>query len=79
MAVVSRRNHQKIPEMLAYLTLIIEAHMQYAGDAWLGYDRRFRHRAAADPGMSSATIDPTFGVLLFQAKQKLHDASIALA
>ena len=33
MAVVSRRNHQKIPEMLAYLTLIIEAHMEYAGDA----------------------------------------------
>ena len=70
MAVVSRRNHQKIPEMLAYLTLIIEAHMEYAGDAWLGYDRRFRQRAAADPGMSWATIDPTFWSLAFSGRAK---------
>ena len=54
-----KENHHKIPEMLAYLTLIIEAHIEYAGNAWLGYDRRFRQRAAADPGMSWAMIDPT--------------------
>ena len=35
MAVVSRNNPEKIPEMLPYLTLIIEAHLVYAGDAWL--------------------------------------------
>ena len=70
MAVVSRRNHQKIPEMLAYLTLIIEAHMEYAGDAWLGYDRRFRQRAAADLGMSWAKIDPTLWSLAFSGRAK---------
>ena len=51
MPVVSRNNPKKIPEMLVYLTLIIVAHMEYAEDAWRGYDRRFRQRAAADPGM----------------------------
>ena len=59
MAVVSRKKPQKIPEMLAYLTLVIEAHMEYVGEAWLGYDRRFRQRGAADPSMSWAMIDPT--------------------
>ena len=65
MAVVSRKHPQKIPGMLAYLTLIIETNMEYADDAWLGYDRKFRQRAAADPGMSWAMMDPTFWSLAF--------------
>ena len=70
MAVVSRKNPQKLPEMLAYVTLIIEAHMEYSGEAWLGYDRRFRQRAAADPSMSWAKIDPTLWSLAFSGRAK---------
>lgn len=70
MAVVSRKKPQKIPEMLAYLTLVIEAHMEYVGEAWLGYDRRFRQSGAADPSMSWAMIDPTLWSLAFSGRAK---------
>ena len=69
-AVISRKSPQRVPEMVAYLTLIIEAHLEYAGDGWLGYDRRFRLRAAADPSMSWATIDTTLWNLAFSGKAK---------
>jgi len=70
MAVVTKKSPHKISDMLAYLTLIIEAHMEYAGDAWLGYDRRFRQRAAADPSTSWAVIDTTLWNLAFSGKAK---------
>ena len=56
--------------MLAYLTLIIEAHMECEGEAWLGYDRRFRQRAAAYPGMSWAMTDHTLWSLAFSDRAK---------
>ena len=48
-AVVSRKQPQRVPEMLGYLILILDAHMEYAGDGWLGYDRRFRMTVAGNP------------------------------
>ena len=44
--------------------------MEHAGDGWLSYDRRFRLRAAVDPGMSWATIDTTLWNLAFSGKAK---------
>ena len=38
-AVFSKKQPQRVPEMLGYLILILEAHTEYAGDGWLGYDR----------------------------------------
>ena len=37
--VVSRKQLQRVPKMLGYLILILDAQMEYAGDEWLGYDR----------------------------------------
>ena len=31
----------RISNLLAYVSLIIEAQIEYSGDAWLGYDIRF--------------------------------------
>ena len=33
--------------------------MEYEGDGWLGYDRRFRQTAAATPDITWAKIEPT--------------------
>ena len=39
------------PDLLSYMNLIIEAHLEYSGDAWQGYGRRFRQRAALSTKM----------------------------
>ena len=41
-AVISAKQPHRIPDLLVYLTLTTEAHVQYAGDGWIGYDSRFR-------------------------------------
>ena len=46
-AVRTQKYPEKIQDMLGYLALIVEARMEYDGDGWLGYDRRFRQNAAA--------------------------------
>lgn len=53
--------------MLACLTLLIEAHMEYIGEAWLGYGKMFSQRAAADP-MSWAMINPTLWSFPFSGR-----------
>lgn len=44
-----QKQSQRVPEMLGYLILILEAQIEYAGDRWLGYDRRFRMVMAGIP------------------------------
>ena len=69
-AVLSRSQPQRVPEMLGYLILILEAHMEHAGDGWIGYDRRFRMTAAGNPSVNWATIDTTLWHLAFSGKGK---------
>ena len=59
MAVRAEKHPEKILDMLGYQTLIVEARMEYEGDGWLGYDRRFRQTAAATPDITWAKIEPT--------------------
>ena len=47
MAVRLQKYPDKVQDMLGYQALIVEARMEYEGDGWLGYDRRFRQTAAA--------------------------------
>ena len=42
MAVISHKQPTRIPILLAYETLIIEAHMEYSSQAWSEYDRQSR-------------------------------------
>ena len=70
MVVISRKQPGRIPDLLAYETLIIEAHMKYSGDAWLGYDRQFHQCAATDNIKSWAIIDPTLWNLAFSGKAR---------
>ena len=51
LAVMCRTCPEKVPDLLAYQMLIIEASIVYEGNAWLGYDRRFRQAAAVNPQM----------------------------
>ena len=37
-AVLSSKQPHRIPDLLGYMTLIIESHMEYAGNGWMGYD-----------------------------------------
>ena len=61
---------QRLPDMLGYQVLIIEARMEYEDDGWLGYDRRFRQRAAAMPDAMWARIQPKLWNIAFTGKAR---------
>ena len=70
MAMISQKQPGRISDLLAHETLIIEAHMEYSRDAWLGYDIRFRQCAATDTTKNWAIIDPTLWNLAFSGKAR---------
>ena len=57
--------------MLGYQALIIDASIQYDGDGWMGYDRRFRLSAAANSTKSWASLDTTLWNLAFTGYAKV--------
>ena len=71
-AVMAQKYPIKVRDLLGYQALLVEAHIQYEGDAWLGYDRRFRQTAAASLDLVWAGIWPLLDM------QNHPDASIAL-
>ena len=44
---VTMREPDRVKDLLAYASPIVEASMDYEGDAWLHYGRFFRRQAAA--------------------------------
>ena len=72
MAVVCKKQPERKPDLLGYMILIIEANMEYDGEAWLGYDRRFRQRAASDQKTVWSQSDSTLWDLAFSGKAKAN-------
>ena len=63
--VVARKQPTRLADLMGYQSLIIEAHMEYKNDCWIGYDRRFRQQAASSPRTPWSTIDTTLWNLAF--------------
>ena len=69
-AVVTRKKPEMIPDLIAYQTIIIEAHLEYEGDGWIGYDRCFRQRMVASSSEAWSHIDPTLWSMAFAGRAK---------
>ena len=68
MAVLCQKQPYRIQDLLGYQILIIEASLEYQGDGWMGYDRQFRQRVAANPALAWANIDTTLWNLTFSGQ-----------
>ena len=71
-AVISRTQPKRVPDLLAYQALVIQAQLEYQGDSWLGYDRTFRLRAMSQPDLKWSSVDPTLWSLAFSGKGKVN-------
>ena len=69
-AVRCQKQPERIRDIMGYQALIIDAYMEYKGDCWMGYDRRFRQITASQPERSWASIDPTLWNLAFAGQAK---------
>ena len=58
-AIIAQKSPERVLDLLGYKSLIINASIQYEGDGWVRYDRRFRLSAAANSIKVWASLDPT--------------------
>ena len=66
-AVVTKKS-ERIPDLIAYQTIIIEAHLEYEGDGWIGYDCRFWQRMVSSSRRAWSHIDSTFWSMAFAGR-----------
>jgi hypothetical protein len=58
----------RLPELMAYMTLIARASRKYKWPAWLVYDQNFRQEAAGNSGMCWAKADPSIYTQCFTSQ-----------
>ena len=54
-----REQPERIPELMAYQSLIMRANTQYKRPAWLVHYQNFRQKAANNPLQSCTKVDPS--------------------
>ena len=66
---------ERMPDLLAYSSLIVHAARKFKGDGWLHYDRNLRKRAAAGAGDKWGEVNTSLWALAFaNAQPKEHCA-----
>ena len=45
LAIISQKQPQRVPELIGYQALIIDAQRAYLGECWIGYNHHFRQMA----------------------------------
>ena len=70
-AIVAQKSPERIPDLLGYQALIIDASIQYDGDGWMGYDQRFHLSTAANSTTSWASLNMTLWNLAFTGYAKV--------
>ena len=58
-AIIAQKHPERVPDLLGYQSLIIDASIQYEGDSGIGYDRRFSLSAVANSTKIWSSLDPT--------------------
>ena len=69
-AIVGKAKPDSIPDLLGYQHLVLEAHLEYSGDGWAVYDRRFLQIAATRPGVLWAQRDGDLWYVVFSTTQR---------
>ena len=58
-AVISKKQPDRVPDLMGYQVLMLEASNDYKKECWLAYDRPFRQQAASDPHCKWSNINTT--------------------
>ena len=68
---------QAIPELMAYMSLIIRCNQDYEGLAWVRYDMSFRRQAAASGNRNWSEVNSTLYSVCFTGHEGTLSASYA--
>ena len=63
--VLVQQHPGRTQDLLAYASLVVHAARKYRGEGWATYDRNFRKKAAAHPGVKWGDLDSSLWSLAF--------------
>ena len=69
-AILVQAQPERTSDLLGYQHLILEAHLEYLGDVWAVYDRRFRQIVATHSGTPWAGRDDDLWNMVFASSQR---------
>ncbi len=67
--VVASKHPEKVPQLLAYQTMLIREARRCGGSGWTGYDTMFRLQAASDKGVDWSKLNSSLYATTFLAQQ----------
>ena len=73
-ALIATHQPARVPDLLAYSSIIVRASSQYADLPWLNYDAHFRREVATRPGSPWSTIDSSIWTLHFSRATPIQKA-----
>ena len=69
-SVLSSKYPAFVPELMAYMCLIVKCHKRFEGLGWFNYDRAFRRQAATRRSLNWSKTDSTLFSLAFTGKAR---------
>lgn len=69
-SVLSTKYPMFVPELMAYMCLIVKCHKRFEGLGWFNYDRAYRRQAATLRSLNWSKTDSTLFSLAFTGKAK---------
>ena len=78
-SVIASKQPQRVPDLMGYQVLILEASSEYKNDCWMAYDRRFRQDATSQPQRSWSNIDTTLWLLAFSGQARANRCNICFS
>ena len=69
-SIIAKKQPDRVPDLMGYQVLMLEASNEYKNDCWLAYDRRFRQQAASDPHCIWSNINTTLWNLAFTSQAR---------
>lgn len=58
-ATLATKSPERIPDLMAYQTIIAKASQKYRWPSWVVYDQKFRQEAPGNPTQAWAKVDPS--------------------
>ena len=63
--VIASKNPARLPDLMAYMSIIAKASQKFAWPSWVVYDHNFRQEAACSANTQWARVDPSMHSVLY--------------
>ena len=78
-SVIARKQPRRVPDLMGYQVLILEASSEYKNECWMAYDRRFRQDATSQPQRSWSNIYTTLWLLAFPGQARANRCKLCFS